>query len=127
MLLLELFTKTTKDLRPWKDVDADERTKLLTGYLKNKSKSNPVSGEELERFFRSKGINVSRRSVDKELEKDKYREFDKARVKGTQYTTQLKNKKTVKESHELINLLEQLLDEADCPDCKKKAKKKIIK
>ena len=91
MLLSELHTPT-KTLTAWKDVTSEERFKIISDYCKGKSAMNPVTGEELERRFKSKGITVSRRAIDKEMEKKEYRPFDKCRAKGTNPATLLKKK-----------------------------------
>lgn len=91
MLLSELH-EPKKELRSWREVSAAERAELFAAFFKTASVAHPTSGEELEKWFIKKGVNANKRSIDKELEKDQYRKYDKHRARGTAYSTQLKNK-----------------------------------
>jgi hypothetical protein len=112
MLLSELHT-TAKTLKSWRETSHEDRFKIISDYCKGKSANNPVSGEELERRFKSKGITVSRRAIDKEMEKKEYRPFDKCRAKGTNPATLLKNKKVTEAKCEPCAKTKRLQGELD--------------
>jgi hypothetical protein len=78
-----LFEIKGQEKRKWKDVPASERLTLLRAIFKGKSAKNPIAASEIESWLNKKGIEVSKRSIDKELEKAEYREFDFARPQGT--------------------------------------------